>query len=71
MLSLLDLLTPVDVDTAIADRAGEYLKKFARSHSVTIGDAIIAATAKEMGGSMVTRNLKHYPMKDIRIIKPY
>ncbi|MFA6411787.1 MAG: type II toxin-antitoxin system VapC family toxin [Syntrophales bacterium] len=69
--SLFDLLTPVDVDMAIADRAGEYLKKFAKSHSVTIGDAIIAATAKEMGGTLVTRNLKHYPMKDLKIIKPY
>jgi len=68
---LFDLLTPVDVDVAIADRAGEYLKKFSKSHSVTIGDAIIAATAREMGGALVTRNLKHYPMKDLKIIKPY
>ncbi|MEI7636136.1 MAG: type II toxin-antitoxin system VapC family toxin [Syntrophus sp. (in: bacteria)] len=69
--SLFDLLTPVDVDMAIADRAGEYLKKYAKSHAVTIGDAIIAATAREMGGTLVTRNLKHYPMKDLKIIKPY
>lgn len=69
--SLFDLLMPVEVDAAIADRAGEYLKKYAKSHMVTIGDAIIAATAREMGGHLVTRNLKHYPMKDIKIIKPY
>ena len=68
---LFDLLTPVDVDVAIADRAGEYLKKFTKSHSITIGDAVIAATAREMGGVLVTRNLKHYPMKDFKIIKPY
>ncbi len=68
---LFDLLTPVDVDVAIADRAGEYLKKYSKSHSVTIGDAIIASTAREMGGTLVTRNLKHYPMKDLKIIKPY
>jgi hypothetical protein len=43
--SLFDLLMPVEVDAAIADRAGEYLKKYAKSHMVTIGDAIIAATA--------------------------
>jgi predicted nucleic acid-binding protein len=43
-------LTPVDVDVAIADRAGEYLKKFTKSHSITIGDTVIAATAREMGG---------------------
>ena len=69
--SLFDLSMPVDVDVAIADRAGEYLKKYTKSHSITIGDAVIAATAREMGGDLVTRNLKHYPMKDIRIIKPY
>jgi len=69
--NLFDLLTPVDVDVAIADRAGEYLKKFTKSHSITIGDAVIAATAREMGGVLVTRNLKHYPMKDFKIIKPY
>ena len=69
--SLFDLLIPVEVDTAIADRAGEYMKKFAKSHSLTIGDAIIAATAREMSGILVTRNIKHYPMKDLKIIKPY
>lgn len=69
--SLFDLLTPVDVDIAIADQAGEYLMKFAKSHAVSIGDAIIAASAKEMGVILVSRNIKHYPMKDIKIIKPY
>ena len=32
---------------------------------------LLTPVDKEMGGSLVTRNLKHYPMKDIRIIKPY
>ncbi len=69
--SLFDILIPVDVDLAIADGAGEYLKKFRKSHAVSIGDAVIAATAKEMGMILVTRNIKHYPMKDIEIVKPY
>ena len=34
-------------------------------------DLAIAATAKEMGMKLVTRNIKHYPMKDIEIVKPY
>ena len=66
-----DILTSVDVDLAIADGAGEYLRKFHKSHALSIGDAVIAATAKEMGVKLVTRNIKHYPMKDIEIIKPY
>jgi len=69
--SLFDILIPVDVDLAIADGAGEYLKKFRKSHAVSTGDAVIAATAKEMGMILVTRNIKHYPMKDIEIVKPY
>jgi len=69
--SLFDIIIPVDVDVAIASSAGEYLRKFSKSHSLNIGDAIIAATCKEMALSLVTRNLKHYPMKDIEVVKPY
>ena len=69
--SLFDVINPVDVDAAIADSAGEYLRKFGKSHSLNIGDAFIAATCKEMVLALVTRNLKHYPMKDIDILRPY
>ena len=69
--SLLVLLTPVNVDTAIADKAGEYMRKFSKSHTLNIGDALIAATAKEMQLTLVTKNIKHYPMKDIELLKPY
>ena len=69
--NLFDVITPVNVDTTIADKAGEYLRKFSKSHALNIGDAIIAATASEMGLSLATRNLKHYPMKDILVLSPY
>jgi predicted nucleic acid-binding protein len=69
--SLFDILTSVDVDTAIAEGAGEYLRKFRKSHALSIGDAVIAAPAKEMSMKLVTRNIRHYPMKDVEIIKPY
>jgi len=69
--SLFNILTSIDVDLAIADGAGEYLMKFRKSHALNIGDAVIAATAKEMGMKLVTRNIKHYPMKDVEIVKPY
>lgn len=69
--TLFEMLTAVNVDTAIADRAGEYLRKHAKSHALSIGDALIAATCREMGLVLVTRNLKHYPMKDIEVRKPY
>ena len=69
--SLFEILTPVNVDISIADRAGEYLRKYSKSHSMSIGDALIAATSKEMSLTLITRNVKHYPMKDITTIKPY
>ena len=61
----------MNVDAAVADTAGEYMRRFSKSHALNIGDAIIAATAAEMELSLVTRNVKHYPMKDISVIKPY
>lgn len=47
----------------------DHLRK--EQSALSIGDAVIAATAKEMGMKLVTRNIKHYPMKDIDIVKPY
>ncbi len=69
--NLFEIISPIDVDVTIADRTGEYLRKFSKSHVLNIGDAIIAATAKEMELKLVTRNIKHYPMDDIEIIQPY
>lgn len=69
--SLFEIITPLNVDATIADKAGEYLRKFGKSHALNIGDAIIAATASEMELSLATRNVKHYPMKDISVLKPY
>ena len=68
---LFDIIIPVTIDTAIADKAGEYLRRFSKSHNLNIGDAIIAATASEMELNLATRNLKHYPMKDISVLRPY
>lgn len=69
--NLFEIIIPIDVDVTIADRTGEYLRKFSKSHGLNIGDAIIAATAKEMELKLITRNIKHYPMDDIEIIQPY
>ncbi|MBI3813073.1 MAG: type II toxin-antitoxin system VapC family toxin [Nitrospinae bacterium] len=69
--SLFKMLTPVDVNVMIADKAGEYLQKFSKSHTLNIGDSLIAATAREMKLRLITRNVKYFPMKDIEILKPY
>lgn len=42
-----------------------------QSYALNIADAIIASTAREMALKLVTRNIKHYPVKDIEVIRPY
>ncbi len=68
---LLRLFTLITVDEAIGRKAGEYLNRFSHSHHLELGDALIAASAFATGAELITRNIKHYPMEDIRIIPPY
>lgn len=41
------------------------------SHGIDINDAILAATVKINGGKVYTLNVKHFPMVDIIIEKPW
>lgn len=59
------------VTESIAIGAGEFLKRFRKSHGIDIPDALIAATAESAGATLVTRNAKHYPMKKPEILIPY
>lgn len=55
----------VPIDALIGHRAGEYLLRYARSHNVEIGDALIAASATQSNAALWTRNRKHYPMPEL------
>ena len=55
---------PIDANTG--RRAGEYLFAYHKSHSLKLGDALIAAAALENNAMLWTRNRKNYPMKDLR-----
>ncbi len=55
----------VSIDSKIGVRAGNYLRQYAMSHHVELGDALIAATASIHNLELWTRNRRHYPMKDI------
>lgn len=55
----------IPIDTKIGVQAGEYLRQYAKSHQLELGDALIAATACLHDLALWTRNRKHYPMKDI------
>lgn len=62
-------LLHIEVNYDIAKKAGEYLSKYSKSYDIDIADAVIAATAKEKGGIVITKNTKHYPMTDIEIVR--
>jgi predicted nucleic acid-binding protein len=55
------LCVPIDAETG--RQAGEYLRKYRKSHGVELGDALIASAAALHGATLWTRNRKHYPME--------
>ena len=62
---LLDSLTIIDVTREIAEKAGAY-KRTIRLQGLELDDCIIAATAFIKHTILATRNIKHYPMTDIK-----
>jgi predicted nucleic acid-binding protein len=66
LTSLFMALTCVPIDQEIGRRAGDYLKRYKRSHGVDLGDALIAASTVVNGAMLWTRNRKHYPMKEFQ-----
>jgi predicted nucleic acid-binding protein len=68
--AFLDGLVSVAVDIPIARRAGILLGKL-RSKGKTIGiaDAIIAATALQLGTPLLTNNIEHYPFPDLKAVR--
>jgi predicted nucleic acid-binding protein len=65
---LFALIAWVPVSESVARRAGELGRRWRRSHpGIGVADLAIAATAEEIGASLATRNLKHFPMfEDLR-----
>lgn len=44
---------------------------FGKSHGLLVPDAVIAATASILNARLVTRNAKHFPMKDLDLLVPF
>jgi len=63
--SLFAAMTAIPIDADIGRRGGEYLRQFAKSHRIELGDALIAATAALHKAELWTRNRRHYPTKDV------
>ena len=60
------LLETLPITSDVGRKAGEYVRSYAKSHGVELGDALIAASACSSSRELWTRNKKHYPMKDVR-----
>jgi len=63
VLELLETVEWIDVDVDLADRAGEHGRRYGRSHTgIQVVDLLLAAAVDRVGGQLLTRNVRHYPM---------
>ena len=61
-------LTTYAADGAVADLAGRFLREYRRrGRPLELPDALIAATAVVHDLTLVTYNLPHFPMPEVRL----
>ncbi len=65
IMQLFHPLLCASIDCETGKLAGEYLRKFARSHGLKIADALIAAAASRHGAALWTRDRARYPMQEL------
>jgi predicted nucleic acid-binding protein len=68
--TLLTLFEVIPIDATLAERGGLLRRDFAPKHGTGLADAIIAATAQQIGCELVTLNAKHFPMLH-QVMVPY
>src|SRR5262249_46492509 len=69
--TLLDRLQFLVTSREAGRRAGAYQAAFSRrGETLSTADALIAGTARAHGAVLVTDNLKHFPMTDVRKVRP-
>lgn len=60
---LLDQIIWHPVDRPVAERAGEFGRRWLPAYSgIDAADFVVAATADLLGAELLTRNVKHFPM---------
>lgn len=68
---LLNEFQALDVDSTIAQQGGLYWQQFIKQvKSLSLTDCLIAATANVNNATLVSLNVKHFPMKDIKVLNP-
>lgn len=61
----------LSIDFEIAKTAGLYWQKYTKQRRrLNLLDCLIAATAKCNNLRLITCNVKHFPMEDIKVINP-
>lgn len=60
-----------EIDHSISYQARQLVRQFALSHSVELGDAIIAATALKNSELLCTGNTKHFALISGLTLEPY
>lgn len=69
--ALFEAMSRLSIDGAIARRAGAYRGLLRATIHLALPDALIGATAQEHEATLVTRNVRHYPMTDVMVVEPY
>ncbi len=69
--NLLNEFQEWDVSSAIAKQGGLYWQEYVKQlKKLSLMDCLIAATANVNNLTLVSLNIKHFPMKDIKILNP-
>ena len=69
--SVLNELQAWDVTPAIAKQSGLYCQEYIKKlKNLSLTDCLIAATANVNNLTLVSLNIKHFPMRDIKFLRP-
>ncbi len=66
----LEAMSCIKIDYKTAKRAGLYKRDFQRKGlNLSISDTLIAATAVDHSLTLVTKNVRHFPMEELNVIE--
>jgi hypothetical protein len=66
----LEAMSYIQIDYKTAKRAGLYKRDFQRKGiTLSISDTLIAAAAVENSLILVTKNVRHFPMEELKVIE--